>query len=71
MASVSSSVEVMLTKEEKELLEKAIAKIEDIYEEVIDANSSLFIDESDIFSTLLSISRRYGGKLSNVIEIEE
>jgi len=26
MANVSSSVEVMLTKEEKELLEKAIAK---------------------------------------------
>jgi len=71
MANVSSSVEVMLTKEEKELLEKAIAKIEDIYEEVVDANSSLFIDESEIFSTLLSISRRYNGKLSNVIEIEE
>ena len=31
MASVSSSVAVTLTKEEKELLEKAIAKIEDIY----------------------------------------
>lgn len=71
MANVNSSVEVMLTKEEKELLEKAIAKIEDIYEEAVDANSSLFIDELDIFSILLSISRRYGGKLSNVIEIEE
>ncbi len=71
MASVSSSVEVTLTKEEKELLEKAIAKIEDIYEDVVDANSSLFIDELDIFSILRSISRRYDGKLPSVIEIEE
>ena len=71
MASVNSSVEVMLTKEEKELLEKAIAKIEDIYEEVVDANSSLYIDEMEIFSILLSMSRRYDGKLPSVIEIEE
>lgn len=71
MASVNSSVEVTLTKEERELLEKAIKKIEDIYEDVVDANSSLFIDEEEIFSTLLSISRRYDGKLSNVIEFEE
>ena len=71
MASVNSSVEVILTKEEKELLEKAIAKIKDIYEDVVDANSSLFIDELDIFCSLLSMSRRYDGKLPNVIEIEE
>lgn len=71
MASVNSSVEVTLTKEEKELLEKAIKKIEDIYEDVVDANSSLFIDEMEIFSILLSTSRRYNGKLPNVIEIEE
>lgn len=71
MANVNSSVVVTLTKEEKELLEKAIAKIEDIYEDVVDADSSLFIDELDIFSILLSMSRRYDGKLSSVIEIEE
>lgn len=67
MASVNSSVEVVLTKEEKELLEKAIAKIKDIYEEVVDTNSSLFIDDMDIFSTLCSMSRRYNGKLPSVI----
>ena len=71
MANVNSSVEVTLTKEEKELLEKAIAKIEDIYEDVVDANSSLFVDELDIFSILRSTSRRYDGKLPSVIEIEE
>lgn len=71
MASVNSSVEVVLTEEEKELLEKAIAKIEDIYEEVVDANSSLFIDDLDIFSTLRSMSRRYNGKLPTVIEFYE
>ena len=71
MASVNSSVEVTLTKEEKELLEKAIAKIEDIYEDVVDANSELYIDEMEIFSILLSMSRRYDGKLPSVIEIEE
>lgn len=71
MANVSSSVEVTLTKEERELLEKAIVKIEDIYEDVVDANSSLFIDETDIFSILRSLSRRYDGKLPSVIEVEE
>lgn len=71
MANVNSSVEVTLTKEEKELLEKAIAKIEDIYEDVVEANSSLFIDETEIFSILRSTSRRYDGKLPSVIEIEE
>lgn len=72
MASVNSNVvEVTLTKEEKELLEKAIVKIEGIYEDVIDINSSLYIDETDIFSILLFLSRRYDGKLPSVIEVEE
>ena len=71
MANVSSSVEIMLTKEEKELLEKAIAKIRDIYEDVVDANSELFIDETDIYSILLSLTRQYDGKLPIVIEIDE
>ena len=55
MASVNSSVEITLTKEEKELLERAIAKIKDIYEDVVDANSELFIDETDIYSILSSL----------------
>lgn len=71
MGSISSSVELSLDKDERELLEKAIKKIEDIYEDVVDTNSSLFIDELEIFSTLLSMSRRYDGKLPSVIEIEE
>lgn len=71
MASVNSSVEVTLTKEEKELLEKAIAKIKDIYEDVVDANSEIFIDETDIYSILSSLTRRYDGKLPTSIEINE
>lgn len=71
MASVSSSVEVVLTKEEKELLERAIAKIKDIYEDVVDANSEIFIDETDIYSILLSLTRQYDGRLPMVIEIDE
>lgn len=71
MANISSSVEIMLEKEEKELLEKAIAKIRDIYEDVVDANSGLFIDEPDIYSILLSLSRQYNGKLPTVIDIDE
>jgi hypothetical protein len=71
MANVNSSVEVVLTKEEKELLEKAITKIKDIYEDVVDANSELFIDETDIYSILSSLTRQYDGKLPIVIEIDE
>lgn len=69
MASVNSSVEVVLTKEEKELLEKAIAKIQDIYEDVVDANSELFIDETDIYSILSSSTRQFNGKLPTSFEI--
>ena len=71
MASVNSSVEITLTKEEKELLERAIAKIKDIYEDVVDANSELFIDETDIYSILSSLTRQYDGKLPIAIEIDE
>lgn len=70
MASINSSVEVVLTKEEKELLEKAIAKIKDIYEDVVDVKSDLFIDETDIYSMLSSLTRQYDGKLPIVFEIE-
>lgn len=71
MASVNSSVEITLTKEEKELLERAIAKIKDIYEDVVDANSELFIEETDIYSILSSLTRQYNGRLPIIIEIDE
>lgn len=69
MASINSSVEVVLTKEEKELLEKAIAKIKDIYEDVVD-EAELCIDETDIYSILSSEAKQNDGKLPIVIEIE-
>lgn len=69
MASINSSVEVVLTKEEKELLEKAIAKIKDIYEDVV-YEAELCIDETDIYSILLSLTKQYDGKLPIVFEIE-
>ena len=47
MASVNSSVVVTLTKEEKELLEKAIAKIEDI--SIDCCNGNLYLDEDGAF----------------------
>lgn len=70
MASINSSVEVVLTKEEKELLEKAIAKIKDIYEDVVDTKPELFIDETDIYSILSSEAKQNDGKLPIVFEIE-
>lgn len=69
MASVNSSVEVVLTKEEKELLEKAIAKIKDIYEDVA-YEAELCIDETDIYSILSSEAKQNDGKLPIVIEID-
>ncbi len=69
MASINSSVEVVLTKEEKELLEKAIAKIKDIYKDVVD-EAELCIDETDIYSILSSEAKQNDGKLPIVIEIE-
>lgn len=56
-----------MTKKERE---KAIAKIKDIYEDVVDAKSDLFIDETDIYSMLSSLTRQYDGKLPIVFEID-
>lgn len=69
MASINSSVEIVLTKEEKELLEKAIAKIKDIYEDVV-CEAELCIDETDIYSILSSEAKQNDGKLPIVIEID-
>lgn len=69
MASVDSSVEVTLTKEEKELLEKAIKKIEDISTDC--CNSDLYLDEDGVFFNLLQNYRWHEGKLSTVIDMSE
>ena len=69
MASVNSNVAVILTKEEKELLEKAIAKIEDI--SIDCCNSDLYLDEDGVFFNLLQNYRWHEGKLSTVIGMSE
>lgn len=69
MASVNSNVVVTLTKEEKELLEKAIAKIEDI--SIDCCNSDLYLDEDGVFFNLLQNYRYHNGKLSTVIDMSE
>lgn len=69
MANVSSNVEVTLTKEEKELLEKAIKKIEDI--SIDCCNSDLYLDEDGVFFNLLQNYRWHDGKLSTVIDMSE
>ena len=69
MASVSSNVEVTLTKEEKELLEKAIKKIEDI--SIDCCNSDLYLDEHEVFFNLLQNYRWHDGKLSTVVNMSE
>ena len=70
MASVNSSVEVKLTEDEMELLEKAITLIKNINRDVADANSELFVDEVEIFSVLNNMSQHYDGKLPACFEIE-
>jgi len=70
MASVNSSVEIVLTKEEKELLEKAIAKIKDIHEDVA-YEAGLYVEESDIYLILSSEMKQNNGKLPIVIDIDE
>ena len=47
MSSISSSVELRLNKDERELLEKAIKKIEDI--SIDCCNSDLYLDEHEVF----------------------
>lgn len=69
MANVNSSVEVILTKEEKELLEKAIKKIEDI--SIDCCNSDLYLDEDGVFFNLLQNYRWHEGKLSTIVDMSE
>ena len=69
MSSVTSSVEVRLDNEERELLEKAIAKIEDI--SIDCCNADLYLDADGVFSNLYTNYRQNGGKLSAIIDVSE
>ena len=69
MASVNSSVEVRLDKEERELLEKAIAKIDDI--SIDCCNADLYLDADGVFFNLYQDYRLNGGRLSAIIDMQE
>ena len=69
MSSVSSSVELRLDKDERELLERAIAKIDDISTDC--CNADLFLDADGVFFNLYEDYRHNEGKLSAIIDISE
>ncbi|SDB15265.1 hypothetical protein [Eubacterium oxidoreducens] len=69
MSSVSSSVELWLSKEDKELLKKAIAKIEDIKQALW--NEDLFLEGQDIYYELEKEYRQHDCKLPTIIDISE
>ena len=69
MSSISSSVELRLDKDERELLEKAIAKIDDIQQDCW--NEDLFLDADGVFFNLYADYRHNEGKLSAIIDISE
>ena len=69
MSSISKSVEISLDAEERELLEKAIAKCKEIAKECID--EGLFMDTDMVFECLLGDWKSNNGKLSAQIDIEE
>lgn len=58
-----------LNKDERELLEKAIAKIEDI--SIDCCNSDLYLDEDGVFFNLRQNYRQNSGKLSATIDMSE
>lgn len=69
MSSVSSSVELRLDKDERELLGKAIAKIDDISTDC--CNADLFLDADGVFLNLYEDYRHNDGKLSAIIDVSE
>lgn len=69
MSSVSSSVELNLSKDERELLEKAIAKIDDISTDC--CNADLYLDADGVFFNLYENFRQNDGKLSAIIDMSE
>ena len=69
MSSVSNSVELRLNKDERELLEKAIKKIEDI--SIDCCNSDLYLDEDGVFFNLRQDYRQNNGRLSAIVDMSE
>lgn len=69
MSSVSSSVDLRLDKDERELLEKAIKKIEDI--SIDCCNVDLYLDEDGVFFNLRQNYRQNNGKLSAIVDMSE
>lgn len=69
MSSVSSSVELRLNKDERELLEKAIKKIEDI--SIDCCNGDLYLDEDGVFFNLRQDYRQNNGRLSAIVDMSE
>ena len=70
MASVNSETTITLTLDEKELLEKAIKKMEEIADDVR-SDSDLFVDADSIFGCINEAYRQNGKNLPTVIHIWE
>ena len=70
MANVNSEVTITLQQEEKELLEKALKKIDDIAEDVRN-DTDILTDSDSIFMSLLYAYRDNKEKLPTVIDIWE
>ena len=70
MASVYSETTITLTAEEKELLEKALKKMEEIAFNVR-CDTDLFIDSGSIYESLTDAYRQNKGKLPTVIHVYE
>ena len=70
MASVNSETTVTLKPEEKELLEKAIKKLEEIASDVRN-DTDLFVDADSIFACINEAYRINNQKLPTVIHIWE
>lgn len=69
MSSVSKTVEIHLNAEERELLEKAIAKCKEIVHQCSIEN--IFTYEGGVFECLVEDYNSNHGKLSAYIDIEE
>lgn len=69
MSSISNSVGLRLNKDERELLEKAIKKIEDI--SIDCCNSDLYLDEDGVFFNLRQDYRQNNGRLSAIVDMSE
>lgn len=68
MSSVSKSIEISLDAEDRELLEKAIAKFKKIAH---DCSMHVYADECSVFECLINDYNSNGGKLSAYIDYVE